>query len=208
MRFSRRATSSRRRVTSSHEGGDLVAPDHHRVLGDDVVGGVVEHPLGQFAPVRGAEANQADDAHRRGVADEARQLFLRLRPQVLQDERQRLRELRVALQANVPRGGLRVEQRERQRRQRKADRDGGSAVVVRGQRAALRHRPLQREGRGLEAHDTPGERRQLFARPRFAPEHAVQHGHRRLVEQSVDHARSVEGKKKGRRGAPRCAHSP
>ncbi len=95
----------------------LVAADDHRVLGDEIVGTVVEHALGQLAPVRRTVAQQAYDALCGDVADEARELFLWLRAQVLQHEGKRLGEVGIALQRHVAHHRLRIAEREWQRRE-------------------------------------------------------------------------------------------
>jgi hypothetical protein len=168
------------------ERGHLGARDEHRVLGGQVIGRLHRQPVAGLARTGQRRAQQRHDAHRRGVADEARQFLLRFRPQLLQHAGQRLRELGVALEPHVAQRGLRLEQQARQRG--RIDADGDRRLAGLGaETAAGGDAELDREGRRLQARAAPGERGQHGARPRLARQHVVQHRRRGVGGDLVEH---------------------
>ncbi|AIT20035.1 hypothetical protein BTN_1568 [Burkholderia thailandensis E254] len=186
---------ARKRVAGPREFGVEIG-DHAlahdlRVFVEPIFGDRIEHVAARAARVRARRTDDRRDPVRGRVADDLREILLRLPAQVLGELRDLRRELRVAVDLHVLHHGRLPALKERGRRVERAavaaarqrDRHVELTRVVRldgGEIAVRLHEQYERHGLDFEPGGLAGIGNQTIARPGFAGEQVIDGGCKRL----------------------------
>ncbi|AFR14559.1 hypothetical protein BPC006_I0671 [Burkholderia pseudomallei BPC006] len=187
MRFSYARERIARAREPGVEIGERALAHDLRVFVEPVFGDRIEHVAARAARARARRADDGRDPVRGRVADDTREILLRLPAQMLGELRDLRGELRVAVDLHVLHHGRLPALQERGRRieraavggARQRDRHVEPARVVRfdrGEIAVRLHEQHERHGRNFEPGDLAGIGNQTIARPGFTGEQVIDGG--------------------------------